>query len=96
MSKRIRIVGWLNIGGGIVLAMIVQTLKVSSAEIAAAHDTHMPPPSGLDSFSANVGSVSMLIGAAIGSLLFFAVARILDRVESIHRTIAAQGKDLTA
>jgi hypothetical protein len=88
MSKALRLIGGLNVVAGIILAIMFQTLKVSYAEIAAAHYAHLPPPSGLDSFTANVGSLSMLVGAAMGALLFFAFARILDRVEAIHSTVS--------
>ena len=48
----------------------------------------------LDSFAANLGSLSMLVGGVIGSLLFFAVARILDRVEEMHFAMGSPTEQL--
>jgi len=87
MAKLLRIIGIVNIIAGLILSIVFQTLKVSSAAIAAAEYRRELPPIGLDSFTADIVSVSTLVGAAIGCLMFFAVARILDRVEDIHRAI---------
>lgn len=87
MAKLLRIIGIVNIIAGIILSIVFQMLKVSSVEIAAAEYRRELPPFGLDSFAADICSVSTLVGAAIGCLLFFAVARILDRVEEIHWAI---------
>ena len=94
MSKILRIIGWVNIAAGLVLALMFQSLKVSSAEIAGAIYAHEPIPAGLDSVTANLGSLSMLVGGVIGSLLFFAVARILDRVEEIHFAMGSPTEQL--
>lgn len=91
MSKLLRIVGGLNIAGGVVLAIIFQMLKASPAQIAAAEYAGRQPASGMDSFGANVGSVTMLVGACVASLVFFALAHILDRVEAIHQAVSAPG-----
>lgn len=92
MSRLLRIVGIINVIAGFVLAIVFQGLKVTLTEIAAAEYEHAPPPHGLDHITANIGSIGMLAGGAVGCLLFFAVAKILDRVEETHATMVQSAR----
>lgn len=92
MSRILRVIGGLNVLGGAVLAFVFQMLTVSATDVALAQYAHRPPPVGLDGATATILSISMLFSGAIGCLLFFAIARILDRVEEVHWAVIVAPK----
>ncbi len=91
MGKILRILGWIDVCCGLILAIAIQSQKISNSEIQAAKSWGRPL-SGLDPFLANSLSAGALVSAFVSAVVFFALARLLERVDEIAFMVGAHNK----